>query len=176
MIGKMISATVFGVLLAGAALAQSAPDQGDTHNRMHAWMQAHHGDMAAWHANMCTDRYARAVGSLAYVGAKLDLNGSQKPLFEAWKNNLLGSAKAGEAACLVHTPDMAHPPTALERAAMMHKMLEAKLAAMDSAQPSLEAFYNSLSPAQKAQVDRMGQHRFGGGGHHGPGQMHPQNG
>jgi len=67
----------------------------------------------------------------------------------------------------------------LERAAMMHKMLEAKLAAMDAAQPSLEAFYNSLSPAQKADVDRMGHDRFGdghGGWHHGSGDAHPHNG
>jgi hypothetical protein len=177
MIGKMISAAAFGVLLAGAALAQSAP--ASDQNARHAWMQAHHGDMAAWHTNMCSDRYAHAVGRLAYVGAKLDLNESQKPLFEAWKTSVLGSAKAGETACLAHAPDMSHPPTALERAAMMHKMLEARLAAMDAAQPSLEAFYNSLSPAQKAQVDRMGDQRFGGGRHgwhRGPGDDHPQNG
>jgi hypothetical protein len=176
MIGKMISAAaVVGALLAGSAFAQSAPASNqDGH---HGWM--HHGDPAAFHANMCSDRYARAAAKLAYVDAKLDLNASQKPLFEAWKTSVLGSAKAGEAVCLAHKPDMAHPPTALERAAMMHKMLEARLAAMDAAQPSLEAFYNSLSAAQKAEVDHMGPHRFGGdhgGWHHGPGDGHPQNG
>jgi hypothetical protein len=74
---------------------------------------------------------------------------------------------------------MAHQPTALERAAMMHKMLEERLAAMDAAQPSLVAFYNSLSATQKAEVDRMGDHHhFGGHGqwHHGQGDPHPQNG
>lgn len=186
MFGKMISVAALGVLLAGSAFAQSAPtsDQPDRHAKMQAWMQAHHGDMAAWHASMCSDRYARAVGRLAYVGAKLDLNESQRPLFEAWKDKVLGSVKAGENTCLAHAPDMGHPPTALQRAAMMHKRLEARLAAMDSAQPSLEAFYNALSPTQRAEVDRMGRmghrggHRFGGAGgwHHGPGEARPQNG
>jgi hypothetical protein len=180
MVGKMISAAAFGLLLAGAAFAQSAPanDQGDRHARIQAWMQAHHGDIAAWHASMCSDRYARAVARLAYVGAKLDLNQTQRPLFDAWKDSVLGSAQAGETACLAHAPDMAHPPGALERAAMMLKMLEMRLAAMDAAQPSLVAFYNSLTPAQKAEVDRIGQDRFGGPGqwHRGMGQMHPPNG
>jgi hypothetical protein len=176
MIGKMISAAAFGVLLAGSAFAQSAPaNSQDGH--AHGWM--HQGDPAAFHASMCSDHYARAVAKLAYVGAKLDLTQSQRPLFDAWKDNVLGSAKAGETACLGHAPDMAHQPTALERAAMMHKMLEARLAAMDAAQPSLVAFYNSLSATQKAEVDHMGgHHHFGGNDqwHHGQGDMHPHNG
>jgi hypothetical protein len=173
MIGKMISAAAFGALLVGSAFAQSAPANNDGHM---GWM--HHGDPAAFHANMCSDRYAREAAKLAYVDAKLDLTSSQRPLFEAWKTSVLGSAKAGESACLAHRPDMAHPPTALERAAMMRKMLEGRLAAMDAAQPSLEVFYNSLSVAQKADLDRMGQDRFGGhhGGHRGQNDMHPHSG
>lgn len=177
MIVKMISVAAFGVLLAGSAFAQSTPANNDGH---HGWM---HGDPAAFRANMCSDRYAREAAKLAYVDAKLDLTGNQRPLFDAWKTSVLGSAKSGEDSCLAHKPDMAHPPTALERAERMHKMLEGRLAAMDAAQPSLVAFYNSLSPTQKADLDRMGRDHDHHGWHHGPGgmqhgqsDMHPHNG
>ena len=167
---KFLPAIALGLLCATSALAQSAPPD---RQRMQDWMAAHKGDMAAWHARMCTDRYARRVGQIAYLGAKLDLDDSQRPLFESWKNSVLGSAKDGESACLAHAPDMSHPPTIMDREARMHAMLEARLAAMDAQKPALEALYQSLSPEQKAALDHMGHHRHGGmDGHGGHGWHH----
>jgi len=161
---KFLPAVALGVLCATSVLAQSAPpDQ----NRMHDWMAAHKGDMAAWHARMCTEHYARRVGMIAYLGAKLDLNDSQRPLFESWKSSVLGSAKDGESACLAHAPDMAHPPTLMDREARMHAMLEARLAAMDAQKPALEALYQSLTPEQRMALDHIGHHGGGMGDGHG---------
>ena len=166
---KFLPAVALGVLCATSVLAQSAPpDQ----NRMHDWMAAHKGDMAAWHARMCTEHYARRVGMIAYLGAKLDLNDSQRPLFESWKSSVLGSAKDGESACLAHAPDMAHPPTLMDREARMHAMLEARLAAMDAQKPALEALYQSLTPEQRMALDHMGHHGGGMDGRAGHGWHH----
>jgi hypothetical protein len=168
---KILPIALLGALCAAPAFAQSAPP--DRHG-MHDWMAAHKGDMAAWHSRMCSEHYARRVGQIAYLGATLDLNDSQRPLFDSWKNSVLGSAKQGETACLAHAPDMGHPPTALDREARMHAMLEARLAAMDAQKPALEALYQSLSPEQKAALDHMGHHHRGGGmdGHDGHGWHH----
>jgi hypothetical protein len=166
---KFLPAIALGLLCATSALSQSAPpDQ----SHMHDWMAAHKGDMAAWHARMCTDHYARRVGEIAYLGAKLDLSDSQRALFENWKSSVLGSAKDGESACLAHAPDMSHPPSMLDREARMHAMLEARLAAMDAQKPALEALYQSLSPEQKVELDHMGHHPGGMDGQHGHGWHH----
>ncbi len=137
-------------------------------------MEAHKGDMAQWHARMCTDMYAHHVGMVAELGARLDLSESQRPLFERWKTMVLDSAKSRETACLAHTPDMAHRPTLPEREAHMRERLKDRLAAMDAQEPAMDALYQSLSPAQKMELDQMGhmgRHRggmHGGMMHHGP--------
>jgi hypothetical protein len=168
-IRKFAPALALGLLCATSALAQSAPDG----NRAHQWMDAHKGDMAAWHARMCTDGYARHVGMIAYLGAKLNLSDSQRAAFENWKTAVLGSAQQREQACLAHAPDMNQPHTILDREAHMRAMLESRLAAMDAQKPALEALYQSLSPEQKTEFDHMG-HEHGGGMHgmHGQGWRH----
>ncbi|MGH6871587.1 MAG: Spy/CpxP family protein refolding chaperone [Rhizomicrobium sp.] len=165
-ISKLLATTAFGVLCAGAALAQSAPAP-DSGGR-HAWMEQHRGDMAQFHARMCNDIYAHHVGRVAELGAQLDLNASQQPLFERWKAVVLDGAKQRESACLAHHRDMDHPPSVLEREAHIRDRLKDRLAAMDAQEPALAALYNSLSPDQKTSLDRMG-HR---GMHGGMGGMH----
>ncbi len=160
-------------LLAAGFLAASAAAIAEDAEGHHK----HHGDwspqqFAAMHKEMCTDRYAHHVGDLAYLEAKLSLTDAQRPLFEAWKNALLATAKSGEDACLAHTPDFSHPPTILDREAMMHQRLQMRLAALDAEGPALQSFYQSLSPDQKMALDRgpMDGPGMHGGPHgdHGP--------
>lgn len=133
--------------------------------------------MAAHHKEMCVDRYAHRVGEMAYLEAKLSLTDTQHPLFDAWKNTVLSNAKAEEGACASQTPDFSHPPTILDRQAMMHQMLQTRLAALDAEGPALQSFYQSLSPEQKMALDSgpmehgmRGPHDHGP--HDGPGDDH----
>jgi hypothetical protein len=169
---KIVPVIALGVLCAAPAFAQSAPPAQDG-GRRHAWMEAHKGDMAQFHSRMCNDRYAHRVGMVAYLGAKLDLNDSQHSAFERWKTVVLDNAKSRETACLSHTANnMDHRPTLPEREAHMRERLKDRLAAMDAQQPAMDALYQSLSPAQKMELDHMGHMGHRGGMHGGMGGMH----
>lgn len=157
-------------ICAAPAFAQFAPPQDG--GRHHEWMEQHKGDMAQWHARMCTDMYAHRVGMVAELGARLDLTDSQRPLFERWKSEVLENAKSHQSECAAHTPDMGHRPTLLEREAHMREHLKERLAAMDAQAPALDALYDALNPAQKMELDHMGHHGGHGMMHHGFGHRH----
>lgn len=138
-------------------------------------------DPAAWHKQMCTDRYAHNVGRVAYIEAKLSLTDSQRPLFDGWKQTVLGSAKARESTCLASQPHMGerHDRSVIERQARMQQRLQSRLADLTAEQPSLKALYDSLSAEQKQVFDRGNRMGPGGRGPHGHGGWHnhgPQGG
>jgi hypothetical protein len=134
--------------------------------------------MASWHQQMCSDRYARHVGQIAYLEARLSLSDAQRPLFASWKDVILSSAKSRESQCLAMRPDFAHPPSLLDREAHLHDRLQQRLAEMDAQRPAMTALYQSLSPDQKRIFDGIGRghpgepgegfgmHRGGGWQHH----------
>jgi hypothetical protein len=156
------------VLAAGAFAVTAALADDSHHQRDHQWNPA---DMAAHHKEMCMDRYAHRVGEMAYLEAKLSLSDTQHPLFDAWKSAVLSTAKSDADACASRAPDFSHPPTILDREAMMHQMLQTRLAALDAEGPALQSFYQSLSPDQKAALDRGpmgGRGMHGRHGFHGP--------
>jgi len=133
-------------------------------------------DFTEMHKQMCIDHFARGVGRVAYIEAKLSLTDSQHPLFDGWKQTVLGSAKSREGECLAHQPHMdgPHDHSILERQARMQDMLQHRLADLTAEQPSLKALYDSLSPEQK-QVFDYGD-RMGPGGPHGHGVWHGPHG
>jgi hypothetical protein len=161
----LLSACVSGAIFAGGAASHALA--ADRPHEMAGKM-----DMAAWHKQMCTDRYAYNVGRVAYIEAKLSLNATQRPLFDSWKQTVLGSAKTRESACLVRQPHMGDRHNILERQARMQDMLQHRLADLTAEQPSLKALYDSLSPEQRQvfdRGDRMGGPQGHGGWHnHGP--------
>lgn len=169
----LLGACVSGALFATGATAVLAADRPRD-------PMAGKVDPAAWHKQMCTDHFARDVGRVAYIEAMLSLTDAQRPLFDSWKQAVLGSAKSREGACLSHRADMGkpHEHNILERQAHMQQMLQHRLADLTAEQPSLKALYDSLTPEQKQVFDRggpMGMHRgphgMGGHGdwdHHGP--------
>jgi hypothetical protein len=167
-----IALAALGLAAVSPALAQDATDGTN--------MQPHHGqmpspaEMAAWHAQRCNDHYARAAGQLAFVEAKLDITGAQRPLFDHWRDAVLQNAQAHKSECIAHpfTPGEHH--SVLERTAMMEKHLESRLAALQAQQPALEALYQALSPQQKAEFDQSHHgFRHGRDGHGGPMMHHP---
>ncbi len=121
--------------------------------------------MAAWHARMCNDRYARQAGRLAYLEASLGITDAQRSAFNQWRDSVLNRAKSRSETCLARTPMPAHFPDALERNANRQKMLEARLDALRSERPALEALYQSLTPEQKKLFDQEADHF---GHRHGP--------
>lgn len=158
----------FGLMSVTPALAQDAAD-GAKPAMGHHWQAPSPQDMAAWHKQMCDDHYAHAAGRLAFVEAKLDVTDAQRPLFDRWRDVVLHDAQARKEFCLAHQHVAGEQHSIVERTAMMQKRLETRLAAMRSEEPALDAFYQSLAPEQKAELDHA-HHGFGrgheGGMHH----------
>jgi hypothetical protein len=169
-----IALAALGLVFVTPALAQDATDGANA--KQHHWQMPSPAEMAAWHAQICNDHYARAAGQLAFVEAKLDITGAQRPLFDHWRDAVLQNAQAHKSECLAHSFTPGEHHSVLERTAMMEKRLEGRLAALQAQQPALEALYQSLSPQQKAEFDES-HHGFrhghdGHDGHGGPMMRH----
>ncbi len=139
----------------------------------------HHGDAAesaAWHNEMCGDRYAQGVSRMAYIETRLALTDAQRPAFDAWKSVILSGAKSRQDACLHQTPGGDEAPTIVEREQRRQHMLHAGAEFLDAELPALTALYQTLTPEQKLAFDgprherqdhdgdHAGHHRHGGGG------------
>lgn len=113
-------------------------------------------DIAQMRAQFCKDAYARRVGEMAYFEAKLSLTSAQAPLFDRWKQATLDVARR-------HSDDCSRPDrrarngrelTLPDRMARQEDRLKRRLADLQSERPALEALYNALNPAQKAELTR----------------------
>ena len=99
----------------------------------------------------CIDRLAWRAARRAYVEAKLDLTAEQRPLWDKVQSiaqgeqqkerQLCGQLKSGEEA------------TVLDRMDRAQQFLSARLAALQSAKPAVQALYQSLTPEQKEIFD-----------------------
>lgn len=143
------------------------------------------------HAQFCKDLYARKVGEMAFLEAKLSLTASQQPLFDRWKQASLDVAKRNEGDCNSREPRKpGERPSVVDRLNREETMLKKRLADIDAEKPSLTAFYGSLSAQQKQEFGRAAMHHMaermhmmmgmmehpGMGGpvsHRGPGPMGP---
>ena len=146
---------------AGLALAQTPDAQHPEHHRP---------DFAAMHKSMCEDHAAHTAAKLAFVETKLSLTDAQKPLFAKWRQAVMESATKQKTACLADAPPKPEAtPTVLEHEQKEEAMLSARLQMLQSTRPALEAFYNSLTDAQKDSFNRLhDEHRH----HHGGEFMH----
>ncbi len=152
---------VFVAALLGAGAAWAGKDA-DGDRDHHGWRDR--PDFAAMHGEMCKDLYARAVGRMAYLEARLQLTSAQQPLFETWKNVVMANAGERSKACAAMMPPPA-PPSILD--AMQHEqaMLQARLSALQAEMPALTAFYQSLSPEQQRALMAEGRGPHGHFGH-----------
>jgi hypothetical protein len=153
--------------LAWGTMALAADPSGQDMGSARPTAEHRHGDMAAWHKEMCTDRYAHEASRLAYIQAKLSLSEPQSALFAKWRQAVLDQGTKERAACLDLTPKGDSKPTFLEREAHMEKVLALKLQGLQATRPALEALYNSLSDEQKTIFDHASRHH----GHHFGGMM-----
>jgi len=155
---------LFGIaalFCAGLAMAQTPDAQPPEHHRP---------DFAALHKSMCEDHAAHTAAKLAFVEAKLSLTDTQKPLFANWRQAVMESAAKQKTSCLAEAPPKPDAkPTVLEREQKEEALLSARLQTLQTTRPALEAFYNSLTDAQKDSFNRMHEEHMH---HHGGEFMH----
>ena len=176
-----LCAGAVGTLVVTGAFAQTASDRDAHKPAMTRPIGPHHHnpeEMAARMKTMCADRYARAVGMLAYIEAKLQLTPAQQPLFARWKDVKLDAAAARRDKCDTRMAEGAkgkwreggNRPSVVDRMNREEDMLKHRLAELQAEQPALEALYNSLTQDQKMALGDLGHHR-GMHGMGGPGMM-----
>jgi hypothetical protein len=130
--------------------------------------------MMGGRGQMCETMYARKVGELAFLEAKLQLNAGQQPLFARWKDISLDIAKRHEGDCSSRVERMRagqQRPDMMERLTREEDRLKTRLADMQAVRPSLTAFYAALNPTQKEEFSRAGRHRMEGRMHMAMGMM-----
>jgi len=180
---------VAGLLVCGAAtgalvIATSARAQNETHKpmmlaqntqaqqsaapalgRMRRFDPA---DIAAFHKQRCEDRYARAVGRMAYLETRLKLTAAQQSAFSAWRSVGLEAAKRRADACAQRdVSQRGQDISPVDRMGRMEDRLKQRIADLDAERPAFTALYNALSPDQRKALapDRhmmrggMGRHR-----------------
>jgi hypothetical protein len=102
----------------------------------------------------CKERFARQAGFLAYLGAKLEPNAAQQPLWDKYHQAMLDGATTQRAICLDNAKSPWQGLTVLERRDRVEKILAARLNALHATRPPLDALYQSLTPEQRALLDR----------------------
>jgi hypothetical protein len=121
-------------------------------------------EMAAHMKRMCEDRYAREVGHLAYLEARLNLTQPEQPLFARWKGVKLDIAKRGTADCSQRVAHLDHKEfTPVERMGREQDMLKRRLTDLDAERPVLAALYDALTPQQREALSPRGPDRMAGG-------------
>src|SRR5438874_7994404 len=118
----------------------------------HRWM---HRIMNRSPRERCEERLAHRAGIIAYTVSKLNLTAEQKPLWDKL-NSAIQSAADKERQLCASLPTQGGPEargTILDRMSRREQFLSARLQGLQQARPALEAFYQALSPEQKATID-----------------------
>ena len=156
---KIILPLFATLALFGAAAAQTPRTAAPANPGPRAQRAAMPANMAALQKQRCQDDYARTVGDLAYLEARLSLTLVQQPLFDRWKNVKLDNARRDAADCATRElPRLqGRMPTPLEGMVREQENLKRRLANLDAEIPVLTTFYNALSQAQKDAVSQPQQ-------------------
>lgn len=161
---------IVATLALGTAAAHAAdpPQRGYGHH----W-RMDKKDMAARFKDRCANRYAHAVGTMAYLETRLSLKDAQKPAFNHWKHVVLASAKKGADQCAAMKPP-AKRPSIVDMAKFREARLEGRLSALKAQMPALETLTASLDQKQDRILERAihrlmreGRHGHRGFRHHG---------
>jgi LTXXQ motif family protein len=99
----------------------------------------------------CINRLAWRAARFAYVEAKLGLTAEQRPLWDKLEGIGKSEQQKERQLCLQLKPD--EEATVLDRMDRAQEFLSARLAAVQSVKPAVQALYQSLTPEQKAIFD-----------------------
>jgi LTXXQ motif family protein len=157
---SLMAAAVFAQGQQGAAATETpaaAAPQPDGHG-----FQGRGGDGWRGHRHMfvlmrpeefCRERYARRVGFLAYLEAKLDLTDTQKPLWIKYQQASLDVAQKQHQGCLQNAGTNWREMSVLDRRQRMEQFLKARLDGLQETDPPLQALYQALTPDQHKVLD-----------------------
>jgi hypothetical protein len=99
----------------------------------------------------CIDRLAWRAARRAYVEAKLGLTAEQRPLWDKLQSVAQTEQQKERQLCQHLKPG--EQSTVLDRMDRAQQFLSAKLDAVQSAKPALQALYQALTPEQRAIMD-----------------------
>ena len=116
----------------------------------------------------CLDRVARRAGNRTYLKIKLDLKADQVAAWDTFAKASDAADVKDTARCNALPSEMKERPNYVDRLGMEEAYMKARVERIEAVKPSLVALYNTLSPEQKASLDRprpmggmMGHHRGG---------------
>ena len=110
-----------------------------------------HGEMRWNPEQRCIDRLARRAAHRAYVETELNLTSEQRPLWDRLQNIAQGEQQRERQLCEQLKPG--EELTTLQRLDRAQQFLSARLDALQSAKPAVQALYQSLSPEQREIFD-----------------------
>ena len=96
----------------------------------------------------CTERLAWRAARRAYVEAKLNLTPQQQPLWDKVQNAAQTEEQKERQLCASLKPGA--ELTMLDRMDRMQQFLSARLEALQTARPAVQALYQALTPEQQA--------------------------
>jgi LTXXQ motif family protein len=99
----------------------------------------------------CIDRLAWGAARRAYVEAELNLTAEQRPLWDKLQSIAQTEQQKERQRCQQLKP--AEQSTVLDRMDRAQQFLSARLDAVQSAKPALQALYQALTPEQRAVMD-----------------------
>lgn len=163
---KKLTKTVLVVALAGATVlggAAAFARGGDC--------DGPRGERARWH-QMNPEEMQERIGEraevrLARLELALALTPEQRPAWDAFKSDMLARANA-MVERMAAEREAERPTTAIARMQRMEEMSRERQTQLSETREAVEAFYATLSDAQKTVFDAEFA-KFGHGGHHGMG-------
>ncbi len=116
----------------------------------------------------CIDQVARRAGNRTAVKIRLELKPDQMTAWDAFAKAADDADAKDVARCNALPAETKDRPNYVDRLTREEDVMKARIERIDAVKPTLLAFYNTLSPEQKAVLDRprpMGgpmAHRHGG--------------
>jgi hypothetical protein len=102
----------------------------------------------------CLDRVARRAGNRTYLKLRLELTPEQMTAWNAFAKASDDADVKDTARCNALPTEMKDRPSYVERLTLEETYMKARIERIDAVKPSLVALYDTLSPEQKAVLDR----------------------
>ena len=115
----------------------------------------------------CLDQVARRAGNRTYLKVRLDLKADQVAAWDAFAKASDVADVKDTARCNALPAEIKERPGYVDRLTTEENYMKARVERIEAVKPTLVAFYNTLSPEQKAVLDRprpmggMGRHHHG---------------
>jgi hypothetical protein len=113
------------------------------------------GDRAQFNPkSFCLDRVARRASNRAYIKVRLELKPEQMTAWNAFAKASDDADTKDITRCNALPNEMKERPNYVERLNMTEDFMKARIERIEAVKPTLLAFYNTLSPEQRAVLDR----------------------